>query len=213
MRAVQLSGSSSWLLLFMGCGACTRMFFNTGVASAFGVTPSSSSSSRAVSTFLSMASPLADEALACYPYVFRASANAEKRTMMDITKQQALTTFEELARLYGDERAVGMVKVQPLVLGLANPDYFEPTFNTWSEIFGVDQTQAMVARNPNLLLVSPKSAESDAIGAMGWSFVLWATRPVLAKVALAGYLFYSYSSTMNSAEGLPDWIQHASDGL
>ena len=77
---------------------------------------------------LTATSPLADEALACYPYEFRAgkSSSDKPRSLFDITETQALTAFEELARLYGPQRAVDMVKVQPLALA-TNPDNFGPT--------------------------------------------------------------------------------------
>lgn len=162
---------------------------------------------------MAASSVLAEEALACYPYEFRSDDSTKKRTIMDITRKQALTAFHELARLYGPERSVELIKGQPLVLASANVGDFEASYKVWCDVFGVGPTQAMVARNPGLLLVKPKMAEADAFGAMGWSYVLWATRPIASKLALGGYLFYAYDSAFNSAEGLPEWILHASDGL
>mmetsp|Transcript_26672 Transcript_26672/g.57865 ORF Transcript_26672/g.57865 Transcript_26672/m.57865 type:complete len:207 (+) Transcript_26672:178-798(+) len=199
----------SSLLLFLGC-----VFFRTDVANAFvacNVLPSSSSSLS--SRIVVLASPLAEDALACFPYEFRPDDSTEsRRSMIDISERQALTAFEELARLYGEERAVDMVKVQPLALA-ANSTDFEPAFEVWSETFGPEATQSMVARNPGLLLISSKGAEMDKFGAMGWSYFIWATRPVLVKLALAACVLYRYDSIATSEDGIPSWILHASDNL
>lgn len=131
---------------------------------------------------------------------------------MDIPKSQALTAFNELARLYGEQLALDMVKIEPLALATDSTN-FEPALEIWSETFGSEAAQSMVARNPGLLFIKAQNAETDAFGAMGWSYVIWATRPIISKLLLAGYVLYQYNAVATSEEGLPSWILHASDGL
>ena len=187
------------------------LFLNTlDVANSFRFPSLSSPSARRAAL---KASPLTEVALASYPYEFRPDeSTAAKRFLQEITKKQASTAFEELARVYGDTCALEMVKIQPIALTV-NSDYFEPTLEVWAEQFGEDAAKAMVARNPALLLLNPKKAEVDAWGAMGWSFVIWATRPILSKLLMAGFLFYQDNAVITSEEGIPEWIQNAHGGF
>ena len=129
---------------------------------------------------------------------------------MDITETQALAAFEELARLYGPEQALEMVKIQPLAL-IMNPNNFQDTLNVWTETFGLEASQSMVARNPGLLLMTANAAENDVMGAMGWSYVIWATRPVLVKLALVGLAFYKYNAVVSAGDDFFPWQYHIQD--
>ena len=190
-----MSVVSSLLLLLLGCVNCVVL------VNSF-VLPASSSAAKASVSSLA-ASPLADDALASYPYAFK-SSDSEEGGLWQISEAQAVKAFDELARLYGDEAALDMVKIQPLALA-TNPDNFGQTLDVWTETFGLEMAQGMVKRNPGLLLIKPKLAETDAAGAMAWSFVIWATRPVISKLAIAAYAFYQYDSVVSAGEDFFPW--------
>lgn len=124
-------------------------------------------------------SPLLDEALEAYPYSF------EGRRAM-VTREQAGLTFNELARLYGDEEALAMVKLEPRVL-VFNCDNYAPCLEAWTEQFGLEAAKGMVGRNPNLLAVRPLLAKKPAEDSMFFSYVIAASRP-LPKILAAGLL-------------------------
>ena len=191
-----MSVVSSLLLLLLGCVNCVVL------VNSF-VLPASSSSAAKASVSSLAASPLADDALASYPYAFK-SSDSEEGGLWQISEAQAVKAFDELARLYGDEAALDMVKIQPLALA-TNPDNFGQTLDVWTETFGLEMAQGMVKRNPGLLLIKPKLAETDAAGAMAWSFVIWATRPVISKLAIAAYAFYQYDSVVSAGEDFFPW--------
>ena len=124
-------------------------------------------------------SPLVDEALEAYPYSF------EGRRAM-VTREQAGLTFNELARLYGDDEALTMVKLEPRVL-VFNSDNYAPCLEAWTEQFGLEAAKGMVGRNPNLLAVRPSLAQKPAEDSMFFSYVIAASRP-LPKILAAGLL-------------------------
>ncbi|CAB9502738.1 expressed unknown protein [Seminavis robusta] len=191
---------------------CVLLHNTLDAATAFRVATASSPAAARRSVVVLEASPLTEDALAACPYEFLPddADTSGKRFFMDITKQQASAAFEELATLYGDESALQMVKIQPLALS-RNPNNFEPTLAVWTETFGEEAAKSMVRRNPGLLLLSPQSAASDAMGTMGWSFVIWATRPILSKLLLAGLIFYQYNAVRTSEEGIPQWILNSGE--
>ena len=77
-------------------------------------------------------SPLLEDALKSYPFV-------------NDDKTKLAKNFNEIARLYGDEEALAMVKVMPSTLRF-NSDNFEPCLESWTEQFGLEKAQAMVRR-------------------------------------------------------------------
>ena len=124
-------------------------------------------------------SPLLDEGLAAYSYKF------EGRRAM-VTKEKAILAFNELARLYGDEEAVAMVKLESRVL-VFNSDNYAPCLASWTEQFGLEAAQGMVGRNPNLLAIRPELAVKPAEDCMVFSYIIAASRP-LPKILGAGLL-------------------------
>ena len=144
-------------------------------------------------------SPLVEEALREYKFTFRPDnelPGTKGRPIFSTSERQAKETFNELARLYGDEEALDMVKIQPMVLCFQSKN-FEPCLDAWTEQFGLDAAKAMVNRNPGLLGVSPQLAAQPAEASMGLSYVVALTRPSIPKfVALVTILsFVSSSST------------------
>ncbi|OEU18366.1 hypothetical protein FRACYDRAFT_274757 [Fragilariopsis cylindrus CCMP1102] len=124
-------------------------------------------------------SPLLDEGLEAYSYKF------EGRRAM-VTKEKAIVAFNELARLYGDEEAVAMVKLESRVL-VFNSDNYAPCLASWTEQFGLEAAQGMVGRNPNLLAIRPELAVKPAEDCMVFSYIIAASRP-LPKILGAGLL-------------------------
>jgi hypothetical protein len=64
------------------------------------------------------------------------------KRLTDITEKQAADSFNELARLYGEERAIQMVKISPICLAFDRAQ-FAGSFTEWSTIFGEEETQEM----------------------------------------------------------------------
>ena len=97
------------------------------------------------------------------------------------------TTFNELARLYGDDEALKMVKIMPSVLRFDSKN-FEGSLASWTEQFGSEKAQAMVRRNPGLLGVRPEQTE-DAESSLYGSYLVAALRPSPVALAVWGVLF------------------------
>lgn len=136
-------------------------------------------------------SPLVDEALAVYPFRFQpdkkqAGAPEGEKLYAPVTRNQATGCFNELARLYGDDEALAMVKLLPRALSFRS-DFFEPCLEAWTEQFGSEAAQGMVRRNPGLLGVNPILAREPAEASMALSYVVAVTRP-LPKLIAAGLL-------------------------
>jgi hypothetical protein len=67
--------------------------------------------------------------------------NGSKR-MTDITAKKAADTFNQIASLYGDQRAIEMVKIFPICLAF-DKSQFKDSFVAWSGIYGVEETKEM----------------------------------------------------------------------
>lgn len=129
----------------------------------------------------SKSSPLLEEALSAYPFSFRPDNETSG------TKSICSTAFNELARLYGDEEALAITKLQPGSLKFRS-DNFAPCLDAWTEQFGLENSQAMVRRNPGLLGISPSEASKPAEASMALSYVVAVTRPLPKIVAVGGLL-------------------------
>lgn len=86
-------------------------------------------------------------------------------------------TFDAIGRLYGEENALKMVKIQPGVLAF-NSENFAPSLDAFGEKFGVEEAKEMVIRNPGLLSVKPANAASADDLTMQLSYVVEITRPI-----------------------------------
>jgi len=82
-----------------------------------------------------------------------------------------------MAAVYGEERAIEMVKINPFYLTF-DPKAFASTFAIWSDIFGEEETKDMVSRNPGLLAIQPKDAGTNTDNTMAFSYIIAATRPI-----------------------------------
>ena len=124
-------------------------------------------------------SPLLGEALEAYPFRFDGP-----RAM--VSEAKAAVAFNELARLYGDEEALAMVKIFPRALVFDSSNY-GPCLEAWTEQFGPEAARKMVGRNPGLLGVKPFTAREPAEASMAFSYIIAATRP-LPGILAAGLL-------------------------
>ena len=128
-------------------------------------------------------SPLLEEAFAAFPYEF-IDENEKRTRLTSTTKSKATKAFNEMARLYGDERALAMVKTQPAVLTLKSEN-FAPSLDVWAEAYGSrEAAQAMMVRNPGLLGIPPVLAAENTDATMAMSYVIAITRPTLPKFVL-----------------------------
>jgi len=101
----------------------------------------------------------------------------EKRRLTDLTEQDVSKNFNALCAVYGEDRAIDMVKIFPICLSFNSND-FAKSYEAWSDIFGAEESLDMVSRNPGLLAVSPSDAASSTDQTMYFSYIIAATRPI-----------------------------------
>ena len=173
------------------------MLNGNGFVNAFMASTSNIASLDSTTTRLCAASsPLAEEALDCLRFTFgpesgsggngKSSGGEESRLITQIPKSQALKTFNELARLYGHDRALKIVKTQPTCL-LFKADNFQECFEIWTDMYGEESTKDMVSRNPGLLGIKPEKAADNKEATMAFSYIIGITRP-LPQLALGAVL-------------------------
>lgn len=107
--------------------------------------------------------------------VFQSTAPRKRAT--DISRADAVASFNELAKVYGDDRALQMVKILPLCLAFDRQE-FKESFQEWADIFGSEKTKDMVARNPGLLAVKRYQASTANDQTMVFSYIVAYTRPI-----------------------------------
>ena len=110
-------------------------------------------------------------------------------------------TFTVLAKYFGNDDALQMVKNFPLVLAM-NRNNLVPVMKEYGATFGIDDAKEMVKRNPGLLFCQPAdAAEADDL-TMQFSYVVAATRP-LGPVLLYGTLALLLEPTFEYVSGIP----------
>lgn len=102
--------------------------------------------------------------------------NPGKR-LTDISEKDARANFAELAKCYGEEAALDMVKAMPICLSFYRKNY-KPSLDAFSEIFGKEEAKGMVQRNPGLLAIKPEDAATSTDQTLYFSYLVGATRPV-----------------------------------
>lgn len=131
-------------------------------------------------------SPSADAAVALF-----ADLNAKKRSRPTV-ESDLRDNYAELSKIFGDEMSLGLVKTTPAVLQMER-SYFAGTYAVFCEKFGVDETDALLLRNPGLLAIKPDGWGPDGYAGAGeagpetiaMSYVIAATRP-LGKYGVFG---------------------------
>jgi hypothetical protein len=64
------------------------------------------------------------------------------KRLTDITEKQAADSFNEIASIYGAERAIQMVKIFPICLTF-DKSQFKNSFEEWRQTFGDEETKEM----------------------------------------------------------------------
>lgn len=124
-----------------------------------------------------------------------------RRRLTDVPEDKLKTNFAALAKVYGADQALEMVKIMPIVLSF-NKDWFGPSLDAFSEVFGEDKARAMVLRNPGLLGVKPSEAATSSEQTMVFSYLVAVTRPVSSILAPL-LLFCVLSPGIEAATGIP----------
>jgi hypothetical protein len=125
----------------------------------------------------------------------------DSKRLTDITEQEAKASFTELAKLYGEERALDMVKALPICLAF-DKKAFAASLSAWSEIFGAEESKDMATRNPGLLAVRPDEAGKATDSTMTFSYIVAYTRP-LGPVALPLLGFLLLTPVIEYYTGIP----------
>ena len=97
--------------------------------------------------------------------------------LFDVQDEKLRATFNTVAKLYGEENALKMVKIQPGILAF-NKDNMAASLDAFAENFGLEEAKEMVIRNPGLLSVKPANAEGADDLTMQLSYVVEFTRPI-----------------------------------
>ena len=134
------------------------------------------------------------------------SKNPSKKRLTDSTPEQAKKSFNELARLYGDERALKMVKAQPICLAF-DVKNFDKCLESWTNVFGLEAAQEMVVRNPGLLAVRAEEAAKATDSTMVFSYIVGLTRPV-GGLLLATLFLLLLTPLIESVTGIQYGINH-----
>ena len=134
------------------------------------------------------------------------SKNPSLKRLTDISPEQAKKSFNELARLYGDERALKMVKAQPICLAFDSTN-FSPCLENWSNVFGLQAAQEMVVRNPGLLAVRAEEAAKATDSTMVFSYIVAVTRPI-GGLLLATLFLLLLTPLIESITGIQYGINH-----
>jgi hypothetical protein len=106
----------------------------------------------------------------------REAARTGKR-LTDISEAEATASFNELAQLYGEDRAIEMCKTMPIIL-VFDLKQFAGALEQYASIFGEEKAKDMVLRNPGLLAVKASDAATATDQTMNFSYIVAYTRPV-----------------------------------
>lgn len=137
---------------------------------------------------------------------YKVAKSGEKmgKTFSDRSEKDLKATFKELAKVYGSDAALKMVKDNPLVLAASRKN-FQPSLKAFAKNFGEEDAKAMVQRNPGLLFLKPTGAggaDSADNLTMRFSYVVAFTRPV-GPFLLYGLLFALATPALEAVTGVP----------
>jgi hypothetical protein len=112
-------------------------------------------------------------------------------------------TYHELVNVYGESAAYQMVKDLPICLAF-DRKHFAPTLVEFGKKFGIDESRAMIQRNPGLLAVKPTGsggADTASDQTMIFSYLVAITRP-LGPVLLPATIFLTIEPFVEQATGI-----------
>ena len=128
------------------------------------------------------------------------------RRLTDISRERAAQSFNVLVQLYGEKRALSMVQTQPICLCF-DSSQFKPALEAWTQIFGLEESQNMVARSPGLLAVKAEEASKSSDSTMIFSYIVGYTRPV-GPPLLATMFFLLLTPALEGLTGIQFGINH-----
>lgn len=181
-------------------------FFPSAKPNRAAVTKSSPETAEAVDIFLTKfppGRPLPKTSRLGVPDAIKTKydGQTERKRLTDIPEDKLKVNFNALAKVYGPEQALEMVKILPIVLSF-NSNWFQPSFDEYAEIFGAEEAKAMVLRNPGLLGVKPGDAATSTDQTMVFSYLVGYTRPV-APILQPLLLFALLSPAIEATTGIP----------
>jgi hypothetical protein len=149
-----------------------------------------------------------DDALAIYQKKYPKKAPKDGKvsspTFSERDEKYLKAGFKDLAKAYGEDSALQMVKDMPICLAF-NRKNFGPSLIELAKTFGDKEARGMVQRNPGLLVIPPTGAGgADSVEdlAMQFSYVVAATRPV-GPFLLYGTLSLLFEPTFEFISGIP----------
>ena len=128
--------------------------------------------------------------------------SGSKKRLVDADVKTQRAAFNEIAKIYGEEAALQMVKDLPYCLAFKISN-FAGNFAVYEEIFGEEEAKAMVSRNPGLLAISPEDAARNTNEqTMVFSYLIGYTRPI-GDIALPGLLLLLATPGIEQVTGIP----------
>ena len=125
-----------------------------------------------------------------------------KKRLVDADVKTQRAAFNEIAKIYGEEAALQMVKDLPYCLAFKRSN-FAGNFAVYEEVFGKEEAKAMVSRNPGLLAISPEDAARNTNEqTMVFSYLIGYTRPI-GDIALPGLLLLLATPGIEQVSGIP----------
>lgn len=130
------------------------------------------------------------------------TANASKKRMVDTDVKNQKAAFTEIARIYGEDEALQMVKDLPYILAF-NLSNFAENYKVYEDIFGDEAAKAMVQRNPGLLAVKAEDAARNTDEqTMAFSYLVSTFRPI-SDIAFPFLLLLLSTPAIEQVSGFP----------
>jgi len=71
------------------------------------------------------------------------------KRLSDLTEKEVRSNFASMAKVYGQQQALEMCQAMPVALTF-NAKNFAPTLKAYAQVFGEEESKAMVGRNVSL---------------------------------------------------------------
>lgn len=78
--------------------------------------------------------------------LLKSATTGERKRLTDLSEKQVRANFVAMAKVYGEDQALEMVRALPVALSF-NAKNFAPTLTAFAERFGEEESKAMVLRN------------------------------------------------------------------
>mmetsp|Transcript_4050 Transcript_4050/g.3822 ORF Transcript_4050/g.3822 Transcript_4050/m.3822 type:complete len:252 (-) Transcript_4050:197-952(-) len=129
------------------------------------------------------------------------SEKGVSKRMVNTNLKDQKAAFTEIARIYGEDAALQMVKDLPYALAF-NKSNFAANYKVYEDVFGEEPAKAMVKRNPGLLAIKPEDALKTDEQTMAFSYLVSTFRPV-SDVAFPLLLLLLSTPAIERFSGIP----------